>query len=183
MDRQVINYFPEWLREFREIKILANIQQKQSEKLWNKLESLRNNNCLDTLDENGCSRWEKMLSLNVKDTSTIEERRAQIKGRLAEQRPFTKIKLKEMLAAICGESGFKLEIKPSEYKVKIKVTVNNIDKQEAIDGLADRVLPANLIYIIEIIYNTYQQASALTFGQLSAYTFKQLREETIFKEG
>ena len=76
MDRQVIEYYPEWLREFREIKALSKLQQTQSEKLWNCLQSIIDNNFLETLDEYGCSKWEKALELQVKEGMTIEERRA-----------------------------------------------------------------------------------------------------------
>ena len=38
MDRKLIEYLPEWLREFREIKELTDIEQSQSENLWEALE-------------------------------------------------------------------------------------------------------------------------------------------------
>lgn len=50
MDRQVIDYLPEWLREFREIKILCEKYQPQMDKLWNAVESLWNNNFILSLD-------------------------------------------------------------------------------------------------------------------------------------
>ena len=57
MDRKLIEYLPEWLREFREIKELTDIEQSQSENLWEALEKMWNNNFIESLDEQGCEHW------------------------------------------------------------------------------------------------------------------------------
>ena len=59
MDRKLIEYLPEWLREFREIKELTDIEQSQSENLWEALEKMWNNNFIESLDEQGCEHWER----------------------------------------------------------------------------------------------------------------------------
>ena len=177
MDREIINYYPEWLREFREIKVLSKKQQIQVEKLWKDLESVINNFFLDTLDDYGCKRWENILKLKVKDTATIEERRATIKGRHAEQRPFTRLKLENMLKAICGENGSTLNVKPNEYMVK--VYLRNRNEYNSVLSLLERVVPANMIIEVEKIYNTYADVKKLTYGQASGYTFIELREKEV----
>ena len=60
MDRKLIEYLPEWLREFREIKELTDIEQSQSENLWEALEKMWNNNFIESLDEQGCEHWERI---------------------------------------------------------------------------------------------------------------------------
>ena len=64
MDRKLIEYLPEWLREFREIKELTDIEQAQSENLWEALEKMWNNNFIESLDEQVWEHWERMLGIS-----------------------------------------------------------------------------------------------------------------------
>lgn len=176
MDRQVIEYYPEWLREFREIKQLAKLQQQQSEKLWGCLQSIIDNNFLESLDENGCSRWEKELKLQVKDGMTLQERRANIIGRHLEERPFTVAKFRNMLNTLCGDGNYTLVIKSSQYTVLVRLRLNMKDQKNAVLELMSRVLPANMLYSVEIIYNEYSLFKTMKYSQLKTYTHSQLRE-------
>ena len=176
MDRQVIEYYPEWLREFREIKQLASLQQQQSEKMWSSLQSIIDNSFLESLDENGCSRWEKELKLQVKEGMTLQERRANIIGRHLEERPFTVTKFRNMLNTLCGDGNYTLEIKSSQYTVLVRLRLNMKDQKNAVLELMSRVLPANMIYSVEIIYNEYSMFKTMKYNQLKTYTHSQLRE-------
>ena len=176
MDRQVIEYYPEWLREFREIKQLASLQQQQSEKMWSSLQSIIDNSFLESLDENGCSRWEKELKLQVKDGMTLQERRANIIGRHLEERPFTVAKFRNMLNTLCGDGNYTLVIKSSQYTVLVRLRLNMKDQKNAVLELMSRVLPANMIYSVEIIYNEYSMFKTMKYNQLKTYTHSQLRE-------
>ena len=51
MDRKLIEYLPEFLREFREMKFLTDKEQVQAERLWKTLESIWQNQFIETLDE------------------------------------------------------------------------------------------------------------------------------------
>ena len=117
----MINYLPEWLRDFNEMKKLARAEQDQAEKLWKSCESIWDNNFLDTLDSHGCDRWETMLHIKPKDSYSLAERRNNIKSRVVEQRPFTVKKLEQMLDSICGKERYELSIEPDKYKITCKI--------------------------------------------------------------
>ena len=179
MDRQVIEYYPEWLREFREIKELSKLQQRQSEKLWECLQSILDNNFLETLDEYGCSRWEKALKLQVKKTMSIQERRMNIVGRHLEERPFTIKKLKYMLDALCGEDKYSVKIDTNSYIVLVELSSHRKDQEQAIWELMSRVLPANMLYEVDIVYNKYSLFKNKKYGELIDKTYLQLRENVL----
>ena len=50
------------------------------------------------------------------------------------------------------------------------------DQKNAILELMSRVLPANMIYSVEIIYNEYSMFKTMKYNQLKTYTHSQLRE-------
>lgn len=179
MDRQLIEYLPEWLRDFREIKILCGKQQIQAEKLWRVLELIWGNHFMDTLDESGCERWEQMLQLHHKDTYTLEERRNYIAGRLAEQRPFTYKGLKQMLSILCGREGYTIALFPETYTLVVKVQLISKNMLADVKKLLDRIVPANLVVDADLMYNTYVFLHPYRYQELKKYTMKQLREDVM----
>lgn len=175
MDRNVIEYLPEFLREFKEIKTIAEKQQEQAENLWNSLETIWNNNFIETLDEDGCSRWEAILSIYNKSTYTIEERRNRIASKMAEQRPFTLKSLKKILCAFSNKCTIEL----MDYVLSIIIPLSDKKMISEIEKLLDRVLPANIKFNLILDYNTYNILTGCTYGQLEELTYEQIRSEVL----
>lgn len=179
MDRQLINYLPEWLRDFNEMKKLARAEQDQADKLWKSCESIWDNNFIDTLDSHGCDRWEIMLHIKPKDSYTLAERRNNIKSRVVEQRPFTVKKLEQMLDSICGKERYELSIEPDKYKITCKIELTSKNMLSDVKELMKRVIPANMIMEVGLKYNTYAMLADFTHTQLRSFTQQQLREEVM----
>lgn len=175
----MINYLPEWMRDFNEMKKLARAEQDQSEKLWKICESIWDNNFIDTLDSNGCDRWEEMLHIKPKDSYTLAERRNNIKSRVEEQRPFTEKKLRQMLDSICGIGKYELSIESDKYKLKCKIELTSKNMLSDVKELMKRVIPANMIMEVGLKYNTYAMLADFTHTQLRSFTQQQLREEVM----
>lgn len=177
MDRKLIEYLPDFLREFREIKIILAIEQTQAELMDDAKESMFDNNFIETLTVEGCERWENSLELPHSNL-TLEERRNQILGRFAEQRPYTMRSLKNQLTAICGEEGYTCEMDEDEYILTVRVKMHMNGKYNAVKTLLDRVVPANVLIDASLLYNTWGQLSGKTWGELSAYTWQEVKENT-----
>lgn len=179
MDRELIEYYPAWLRQLKEIKVLAGIEQDQAGKLWTIVDTVWDNNFIETLDEYGCSRWESMLGIRQSDTYTLEDRRNNIASRIAEQRPFTWKAFQNMLTAICGEGGYTLTRDVAQHAVTIKVMLTSKNMLNDVKNLADRIIPANMTCDTDLMYNVYGFLRNYTHAHLSAYTHQQLREEVL----
>ena len=50
------------------------------------------------------------------------------------------------------------------------------DQKNAVLKLMSRVLPANMLYSVEIMYNEYSLFKTMQYGELKNYTYSQLRE-------
>ena len=167
MDRKLIEYLPEWLREFREIKELTDIEQSQTEDLWEALEKMWNNNFIESLDEQGCEHWERMLGISNKDTYTLEERRLKILGIVTEQRPFTVISLEKTLAVICGNDeskgpNYSVKLDANNYVLTVRVALTSKNVLSDVAKLLDRVVPSNLLIDLSLLYNKNNQLSKFT---------------------
>ena len=179
MDRQLIEYYPEWLQNYKEIKVLAGIEQDQAEKLWTAVDSVWGNNFIESLDGYGCTRWEKMLGLKNSDTYTLDDRRNNIAVRIAEQRPFTWKAFQNMLTAICGEDGYTVTRDVSNHVITVKVMMTSRNMLNDAKDLVERIIPANMLHDVDLLYNVYGLLRNYTHSQLSAYTHQQLREEAL----
>lgn len=153
MDRKLIEYLPEFLREFREMKFLTDKEQVQAERLWKTLESIWQNQFIETLGEEGCRRWEGILKIHHRGYRSLKERRDTILSKMAEQRPFTIRTLRRTLTALCGEDGFDIMLIPEEYflQVRVRVAAETTDRDakgllRAVDDYVERVKPCNLTY-------------------------------------
>lgn len=183
MDRQMIEYLPEWLREFQEIKEITKQQQIQAQQLWTVLEDvIWKNNFIESLDENGCSRWERMLGIQNKDTYTVEECRLKILGMLAEQRPFTMRMLERTLAVLCGENtdennpNYKVDLDAGNYKLTVRIAMSSENVFSDVIKLLDRIVPCNLVVDVELLYNQHKELAQYTHEQLSEYTHEELKK-------
>lgn len=176
MDRKLIEYLPEFLQEFREIKIILEQEQKHAEDVNDAKESVFNNNFIETLTPEGCERWEKSLELTSRNL-TLPERRNQILGRFAEQRPYTMRTLRNQLTAICGEDGYTCEMYEDEYILKVRIKMHMDGKYNAVKTLLDRIVPANVLIDLSLLYNTWGQLAGKTWGELSGYTWRQIKED------
>lgn len=179
MQRSLIEYLPSVLQEFEEFKELFKAEQKQVDELWEMIYGILNEAFIDTAEDTGLKRWETALNIAPLDTDTTAVRRMRIQAKLIEDVPYTWNNLKKMLGSLCGEDGYTLELKSKEYTLVIKVALTSKKMKEEVETMCDRVVPANLILDIDLMYNTYEILKGYTYGQLSNKTYAELRNEVL----
>lgn len=179
MDRNLIDYLPQVLKEYRDIKAIMQAEQSELSVLWDCLSDVLSDQFALYATANGISRWENILAINPKGTDTLELRRFRILARLGEQRPYTAISLRQQMAALCGEGGYSLTVLNENYMIKVRVELAAKGKYNEVEGLLKRTIPANMIIDLSLMYNQYLKLIGVTYGHLSSYTFEQLRNEVI----
>ena len=180
MDRQLIEYLPEYLREYREMKIICNVEQGMFRDLWDALDRVWNNQFIESLDEEGCRRWEKILKIQNKSNYSIADRRSKISGRVTEQRPYTMRSLERMLDVLCGQGNYLLKLEGLHLTIRIGLSSQNM--YDDIYKLLKRILPANIVLTYTLLYNRHSLYTKHTYQQLSQYTHRQLREDVKLSE-
>lgn len=179
MQRNLIDYLPIVLREFEEFKELFKAEQKEVDELWDMIYGILNEAFIDTAENTGLRRWETILNITPLDTDTTEVRRMRIHARMVEDVPYTWNNFKKMLDSLCGEDGYTLELKNEEYTLVIKVALKNKKLKNEVADMCERVVPANLILDIDLLYNTYELLKSITWEQASAKTWQQMRDEVL----
>lgn len=180
--KHLIEYIPHIIRDVQEYKaLLIDGEQPQITLLWNGLENALNDQFISDATEYGIKRWEKILGIYPKATATLEERKFTVLARINEELPFTMTMLKAKLEILCGAEGegYVVSLIPDEYKLIVKVALVAVSNYQDVADLLDRIVPANMIIELSIIYNRYSVLANFTHGHLAAYTHYQLRNEVL----
>lgn len=177
-NRRLIDYLPPYLKNYQELKAITDdAEQPEIESLWVSLESTMNDQFIPYATENGVSRWESILGITPKETMTLDERKFTIITRLNEELPFTQRRLEDFLKGVCGEGGYVYEAHNEDYIINIKLALANENNYQDVVNYLSKVIPANMIANVIIMYNSHEQFSAYTHSQLGAYTHDRLRKE------
>lgn len=160
-------------REFQEI---AKVLNPELENLWSSIGKVLSEWFLSSMSEYGIARIEKMLGIMPYDTDTIEDRRFRLKARYNQETPYTYRSLYNMIDNLCN-GDFEMSLDGFVLKVKLGLGVR---KQFAeVQNLLERIVPANIIIVVDILYNTNDTLSKFTHAQLAKYTHYQLHDEVL----
>lgn len=175
----ILDYLPPVISDTLEFQHLANAENPEINGLWAAHDEVFNTQFIDALNEEGCRRWEKILKISPMGTDTLADRRFRILTHLNAELPYTLNQLKNLLASLCGVNGYTLELLNDEYKLIVRITLTAKKSIVDVEKMLKRVIPANLILDLSLLYNQYQTISGKTHGELTAYIHSQLREEVL----
>ena len=179
-ERTLIEYLPHIIRDVREYKAIMNdAEQPEMVDSWGAVEDAMNDQFIVDATENGVKRWEKILGIVPQATLTLDERKFTILTRINEQLPFTLRTLEESLKSLCGKDGYVVQLQANEYILVVKVALVAVQNYNDVERLLQRIVPANMIIQLSIIYNTHEVLGAFTHQRLHNYTHYQLRNEVI----
>lgn len=156
------------MKEVREFKWLAAVENPELLALWSSAEEVWSNQFIDGLLTEGVKRWEDMLGIRAKDTDTMAMRRRKILAKINEQLPYTHRTLAQKLAAICGPDMARVEIDYNRYMLNINLDLSVMENTAEIDRLLQAIAPANLIKKMQFkrpLTTHLQVGQAMRFGK------------------
>ena len=175
----VIDYLPDMLKEIREFKALAESYDVSLKDATRALRKVYNEQFVAEADEQGLAVYERFLGISAGELDTIEERRFRIMARFYENAPYTLKSLEKNLAVLCGEDGFTINRELAEFYIKIRLSLTSKKNMKIVERLLERILPANMIYEVELMYNQWNMVSDKTWGELSERSWRDVREEAL----
>lgn len=170
---------PDVLKDVREIKALMHTETIEMNLLSAALALYLNNTFVDSADEYGIGRWESILNILPKLTDTLDERRFRVLSRINEQLPFTLRSLEQQLSTLCGPEGYTVALLNEQYLLKVRVELTAKSKLEDVRALLNRIVPANMVIDLDLLYNQHSDFDGFTHEELSEYTHQKLRDEVI----
>lgn len=172
-------YLPEVLKDVTEMRAIMEAETPEVQAIWDACEDCMNDQFISEATENGVARREKMLGITPFATDTLDDRKLRLMSRYNENIPYTRKSLAILLESLCGAGGYTLTITTAAFTVDVKVALTAKKQVDIITDTLERILPYNMAFMVELLYNTHANLSKFTHTQLSAYTHDQLRNEVL----
>ena len=159
--------------------MLDEAETPELKSLYECIAEALDNGFIETAKEKGVARAEKIVGISPKATDTLEERKINLIAKYNEDLPYTIKKLHELLAVLCGEKGYHLEINNNEFKLTVKVELTSKKSKTSVEELLERVVPVNMILSVTLMYNQHKTVGKLKNKDLRKYTHDGVREEAL----
>lgn len=157
MKKELFSYLPSVLQNVLEFRYLMLAEQPEFDHLLDIYEEVLDAQFVLTAGERALGRYEDIFGISSSVTDTIEERRLRVLAKMLERLPYTIRRLREMLAALCGDNGYEIELNHNKYEIVIRLIEQSASVAESVREMLIRVIPANLLQFF-----TLQAAEAKT---------------------
>ena len=131
-----------------------------------------NDQFISEATENGVARREKMLGITPFATDTLDDRKLRLLSRYNENIPYTRKSLAALLESLCGAGGYVLTITTATFTVNVK-------QETIISETLERILPYNMVFTVELLYNTWAKVKPYKWSEVKPLTWKDLKEEVL----
>ena len=147
MTREVdlVSYLPPFLAEFKEISVALEAENPEFVLVWNAAERVLYNEFIETADEYGISRFEKILNILPSKEDTLESRRARVQARWFSTIPYTMKSFLAKLVALCGDSDFTVTKEYDKYTIEILTNLELFGQVEELEHIIGSMIPCNII--------------------------------------
>ena len=165
---KLIEYLPKFMADRKEMQVITSAEDLEFTLFWATLKRVINNQFITTCDEQGISKFEKMLKLYPYESDTLEMRIARVLVEWNAQLPYTMRSLKQMLDVLCGAGNYRVKLRNNEYVLEIDTFFYDTKMLNQLNKLLLKVLPANLVYestnyiVEEAKHNYYLGAAAMS---------------------
>lgn len=160
-----IDLVPEKLQGIVEINALADTINIQIDKLSAYIKKWINNKSPSYADEDGCTRWEKMLGLSTPLNDTLQARRNAIRAKIMSKPP---INLNVLRGIVEAYMDLDVDISVTGYQISIKYRGESkiADLNPLYVTMWD-MIPANMLVDIAYLYVIWQEIDGqnLTWAQ------------------
>lgn len=179
----LLGYLPPVLRDYEELGILGQVEAYDLIQALHDVNIFYSNIFIDTADEDALRIQERQWLLAPPEDASIEDRRLAVRARILSLAAlYTKRSLDGVLTALCGQDGFTLEITYERFFVHILIELKSRHQADAVRRMLHDMLPANMVYKVDIRYNQHITLHKLTHGEMAAYTHDQLRNSVKVRE-
>lgn len=162
-----------------DLNAIYNVNDVTSDELYSNISTLEKDMLLDSMTEQMCEKYEKMLEMVVNIDTPLAQRKIAVKSKIMERLPYSYKALINKLDALLNTTngeGYQLFVHTEEENVELFVALKLKDYASQIDELMENIVPLNMTIDVEVLFNTYQILNGFTISDLAAFTYKELRE-------
>ncbi len=144
-DVNLSDYLPQFLREYKELRAVTDAEEPEFDRLRRAVSSVLNNEFIETADEDGMARFEKLLRIVPASSDTLESRRARVQSRWFTELPYTLRMFIQKLNAM--SQGAEVCVTPDypHYRVDIRTAFELFGQVDELERLIELMFPCSII--------------------------------------
>lgn len=143
----LVSYLPPFMVGFKEISATLEAENPEFVLVWKAADRVLQNAFIESADEYGISRFEKILNILPSTKDTLESRRARVQARWSNTIPYTMKTSLAKLIALCGDSDFTVTKEYDKYTVRILTNLELFGQVEELEHIIEGIMPCNMIVI------------------------------------
>lgn len=155
-------YLPEYIQEYKEIKKIMEVEDPEFQITADESEIIKNNLFIETCNETGISRFEKIMGIVPLETDTLESRISRVMTRWNESLPYTYNFLLRKLNSLCGTNNYEIIKNYQEYELVLTTHLELSGQIEELLLLLKDIIPVNIDYKLNNIINIEAKTSIST---------------------
>lgn len=141
----LVSYLPPEIANFKETVAALEAENPEFVLVWKAADRVLYNEFIETADEYGISRFEKILNILPSTEDTLESRRARVQARWNSTIPYTLKTLVDKLAALCGDSNFTIVKDYPHYRITLEVELGLYGQVEELERIIESMIPCNMV--------------------------------------
>lgn len=143
----LVSYLPPFMADFKEISVTLEAENPEFVLVWKAADRVLQNEFIESADEYGISRFEKILNILPSTEDTLESRRARVQARWFNTIPYTLKAFLAKLVALCGDSDFTVTKEYEKYTIRILTNLELFGQVEELEHIIESMMPCNMIVI------------------------------------
>ena len=151
----LLSYLPPFMREYREMKYIMSAENPELQLLNDNSETLMDNQFIVSCNEQGISRFEKMLNIEPLPSDSLQTRIGRVWAKWIDTIPYTIKALKNKLDVLAGEGTHTEVVDYNNYTLSVKIDIESSNVFKAVNELLEDIIPMNMTFdtLYEGIYD------------------------------
>lgn len=166
-DVDILSYWMPILRNLKEFNEIAKAERAELLSILEAIDQTLANMFIETANEDGIKRFEKMLKIIPSAEDDISTRRFRVLSKWNNKKIYTDNTLEELLSSFCGAGNYTVIKKYTEYIVNIVTSLSVRDAFEAVADMLRDILPCNMILELSNRINVNGNGTAYVGGVIS----------------
>lgn len=154
-DVDLIKYLPLFVAEYEEIQEITETENPEFRLAIKKVDQAKGNQFIISADEEGVSRFEKLLGIRPKETASLEDRRKEILARWNDVSVYTYKGLILRLNQLLGVGNYEIYPRFDDYELELEYR-----NKAGFESYIREIIPANIALKTQVAVLTDVKFSA-----------------------
>ena len=161
---ELLQKLPRYHRNIYEFQQISKADTPELKLLLKHIDTILSNWFIDTADDYGISRLEKIAGIIPDSSMDLEIRKFNLLLKMSEKLPYTDETLEERLTSLCGAGNYSVFRDYDNYFLSILTTLEDGNTFDSIIEALDKMIPCNLVLEVKNVVTASSTVATYTGG-------------------